>query len=373
MLKAGAAMSNFPPIFDGHNDVLLALYDPEPGKARTFFTRSDIGHLDLPRAQAGNLAGGFFAVYVPKPKPPATSTKPAEKEKPAFPGADSEDAGHTYSWPLPPPLEYPYALQYALGMIGLLYRIEAEAQGAARIVRTVADIDACRARGALAMILHLEGAEPIDPDLLTLPVFYAAGLRSIGMVWSRPNAFAHGVPFAFPAGPDIGPGLTEAGKRLVRDCNQLGIMLDLSHLNAAGFWDVARLSDAPLVATHSAVHAICASPRNLTDDQLDAIAASGGVVGINFHTGFLRADGRANLPTSLVEIVRHIDYVANRCGIDHVAFGSDFDGAPVPGDLADVAGLPRLMAALAAHGYDGAALAKIAHGNWLRVLHTTWK
>jgi membrane dipeptidase len=335
MLKAGAAMSNFPPIFDGHNDVLLALYDPEPGKARTFFTRSDIGHLDLPRAQAGNLAGGFFAVYVPKPKPPATSTKPAEKEKPAFPGADSEDAGHTYSWPLPPPLEYPYALQYALGMIGLLYRIEAEAQGAARIVRTVADIDACRARGALAMILHLEGAEPIDPDLLTLPVFYAAGLRSIGMVWSRPNAFAHGVPFAFPAGPDIGPGLTEAGKRLVRDCNQLGIMLDLSHLNAAGFWDVARLSDAPLVATHSAVHAICASPRNLTDDQLDAIAASGGVVGINFHTGFLRADGRANLPTSLVEIVRHIDYVANRCGIDHVAFGSDFDGAPVPGDLAD--------------------------------------
>jgi membrane dipeptidase len=258
-------------------------------------------------------------------------------------------------------------------MVGTLYRIEAEAQGAARIVRTVADIEACLASGVLAMILHFEGADPLDPDLLSVPVLYAAGLRSIGIVWSRPNAFATGVPFAYPAGPDIGPGLTAAGKRLVQACNALGIMLDLSHLNTAGFWDVAKLSNAPLVATHSGVHALCASPRNLTDDQLDAIAASGGLVGINFHTGFLREDGRAKRPTSLSEIVRHLDYVVARCGIDHVAFGSDFDGATMPGDLKDVAGLPMLMQALADRGYDRAALTKIAHGNWLRVLRATWK
>ncbi len=361
-------MSNFPLVFDGHNDVLLALYDPAPGKERAFFTRSEIGHIDLPRAQEGGLCGGFFAVYEPNPKPPAA------KAKSLFPGAEMEEAANfTYSVPLPPALEHPYALAYAMGMIGTLYRIEAEAQGAARIVRTLAEIEACMATGALAMILHFEGAEPLDPELLALPVFYAAGLRSIGIVWSRPTAFASGVPFAFPAGPDIGPGLTDAGKRLVQACNALGIMLDLSHLNEAGFWDVVKLSTAPIVATHSGVHALCASPRNLTNDQLDAIAASGGVVGINFNTGFLREDGRSNRPTSLSEIVRHLDYVANRCGVDHVALGSDFDGATMPGDLKDVAGLPRLLQALADRGYDSTALTKIAHGNWLRVLGATWK
>lgn len=366
-MKAGATVSNLPLVFDGHNDVLLALYDPKPGRERTFFTRSDIGHIDLPRAQEGGLGAGFFAVWEPKPKPPG------EQEKPIFPTAEMEGGDFTYDIPLPPALEYTYALAYALGMIGTLYQIEAEAQGAACIVRTVADIETCMASGALAMILHLEGAEPLDPALLSLPVFYAAGLRSIGLVWSRPNAFACGVPFAFPAGPDIGPGLTAAGMRLVPACNELGIMLDLSHLNAAGFWDVAKLSTAPLVATHSGVHALCASPRNLTDDQLDAIAASGGVVGINFNTGFLRQDGRSNQPTSLSEIVRHVDYVASRWGVDHVAFGSDFDGATMPGDLKDVAGLPRLMQALADRGYDTAALTKIAHGNWLRILRATWR
>jgi len=370
--KAIIIMSNFPPVFDGHNDVLLALYDPEPGKARSFFARSDIGHIDLPRAQAGGLGGGFFAVYEPAPRPAVPVEKPAATT-PATLADNDDDAPYSYAVPLAAPLEQPYALAYAMAMIGTLYGLEAAAQGQARIVRTVADIEACLTRGALAMILHFEGADPLDADLLSLPVFYAAGLRSIGIVWSRPNAFGTGVPFVFPASPDIGPGLTPAGQRLVAACNELGIMLDLSHLNGAGFWDVAKLSNAPLVATHSGVHAICASPRNLTDEQLDAIAASGGVVGINFHTGFLRQDGRARRPTSLIEIVRHIDYVAERCGIDHVAFGSDFDGAPVPEDLKDVAGLPRLMHALASRGYDRAALAKIAYGNWLRVLRATWK
>ena len=125
----------------------------------------------------------------------------------------------------------------------------------------------------VAMVLHFEGAEPLDTDLAALEVFYAAGLRSIGLVWSRPNAFAHGVPFAFPATPDFGPGLTAAGKRLVKACNARRIMVDLSHLNEAGFWDVARLSDAPLVASHSGAHVLCPSSRNLTDKQLDAIGA----------------------------------------------------------------------------------------------------
>jgi membrane dipeptidase len=153
----------------------------------------------------------------------------------------------------------------------------------------------------------------------------------------------------------------------------MGIMIDLSHLNEKGFWDVAELSNAPLVATHSGVHALSPTPRNLTDAQLDAIAQSGGVAGVNFHTGFLRADGRADQETSLAEIVNHVDYMVARMGIDHVALGSDFDGATMPQDLKDAAGLPKLVEALQDRGYTGEDLAKIAHGNWVRVLRQTWK
>jgi membrane dipeptidase len=191
-------------------------------------------------------------------------------------------------------------------------------------------------------------------------------------VWSRPNAFAHGVPFDFPRGPDTGPGLTAAGKRLVKACNRLGVLVDLSHLNEAGFWDVARISGAPLVATHSAAWALSSSPRNLTDAQLDAVGKSGGIVGINFHKGFLRADGNPDERTSLSEVVRHARYVADRIGVEHVGLGSDFDGAKMPEDLGDVTGLPRLVDGLRAAGFDSADVVRIAHGNWLRVLEETW-
>jgi len=225
----------------------------------------------------------------------------------------------------------------------------------------------------LAAILHFEGAEAIDPELNALHVFYQAGLRSLGIVWSRPTAFGHGVPFAFPHSPDTGPGLTDAGKQLVRACNRLGIMIDLSHLNEQGFWDVARLSDAPLVATHSNAHALCASTRNLTDKQLDAIKESDGMVGLNFACGFLREDGANDADTPLEVMVRQIAYLAEQVVIDRVGFGSDFDGAKIPRELGDVVGMPKLIAALRAHGFDDAALRKIAYENWLRVLRKTWK
>src|SRR5690606_26678002 len=128
---------------------------------------------------------------------------------------------------------------------------------------------------------------------------YAAGLRSVGIVWSRQNAFGTGVPFRHNADPDIGPGLTGAGKELVRVCNAMGVMIDLSHLNAAGFRDVAAISDRPLVATHSNVHAVSPHARNLTDWQLAAIRESGGVAGLNYACGFLRPDGAMRTDTEI--------------------------------------------------------------------------
>jgi microsomal dipeptidase-like Zn-dependent dipeptidase len=120
------------------------------------------------------------------------------------------------------------------------------------------------------------------------------GLRSLGPVWSLSNAFGHGVPFLCPSSPDTGPGLTDVGKELTRACNRLRILIDLSHLNERGFWDVAAISKAPLVATHSNAHALSPHSRNLTDKQLTAIGETGGMVGVNFATSYLRP-GSANV------------------------------------------------------------------------------
>ncbi len=234
-------------------------------------------------------------------------------------------------------------------------------------MRDVADLDACLAGEALGAVLHFEGAEPIDPALDALDVWYAAGLRSLGIVWSRPNAFGHGVPFRFPSSPDTGPGLTEAGVALVRRCNELGVAIDLSHLNEAGFWDVARVSERPLIASHSGVHALCPAARNLTDDQLDAIAASGGLVGVNFDVGSLRADGGDDPDTPLSRIADHARYIADRCGVDHVALGSDLDGAKMPRELVDASGFPLVLAALEAAGFEDDEVDRIAWRNWRRV------
>jgi membrane dipeptidase len=221
-------------------------------------------------------------------------------------------------------------------------------------------------------VLHFEGAEPIDAGLESLEHWYAAGLRSLGPVWSRPTAFGHGVPFMFPAHPDTGPGLTAAGHELVRRCAELGILVDLSHLNEAGFWDVARLDVGPLVASHSGAHALCGSSRNLTDGQLDAIANSGGLVGIVYACLFLRPDGADEADTPLDLIARHAAYVAERIGVEHVALGSDFDGATIPDELRDVAGVPKLLEALRDAGFGEDELRAIAWDNWRRILGACW-
>jgi membrane dipeptidase len=347
------------PVFDGHNDLLLRLYRKNPAEAARVFLEGDGGgHLDLPRMRRGGFIGGFFAIFVPDPDDD--------------PRADDQMVNPSYDLPLPPPLERAYAQGATLHMAAILLQVERESRGAVRVCRSAADLDACRASDAVAAVLHIEGAEAIDPDLHMLEVLHAAGLRSLGPVWSRNNPFGNGVPFRFPSTGDIGPGLTDHGRALVRRCNRLRIMVDVSHLTEAGFWDVARISDAPLVATHSNAHAICTHSRNLTDRQLDAIAESGGMVGVNFATSFIRPDGRKDARTALEDMLRHFDHLIGRLGVDGVGLGSDFDGATVPQAIGDVTGLPRLVDAMRRHGYDDATLRKLTHENWISVLKRTW-
>ena len=152
----------------------------------------------------------------------------------------------------------------------------------------------------------------------------------------------------------------------------MGVLLDLSHLNERGFWEVTETTEAPLVATHSNAHALCPTTRNLTDRQLEAIRDSGGMVGVNFAVGFLREDGRDEEDTPLETVVRHVNYLVERLGIERVGFGSDFDGAKMPHEIGDASGLPKLLEALRDRGYDTNALKKLTHENWLRVLRETW-
>jgi membrane dipeptidase len=340
------------PVFDGHNDALTQADHANLARGRSG------GHLDLPRMRAGGMRGGIFAVF---------TRSPGDNSDKRLPGRDGP-----YAEPLAAPIGQELAAAAATAAAGRLLRLERE--GELTVARTIADVDAALDDDSPPVaVLHLEGAEAIDADLEALDQWYAAGLRSLGPVWSRTNAFAHGVPFVFPSSPDIGPGLTEAGTKLVAACAELGILLDLSHLNEAGFWDVARFDAGPLVASHSGAHAICAASRNLTDPQLDAIGASDGLVGIVFATPFLRPDFADDPKTPITLIADHARYVADRIGVAHVALGSDFDGATIPAELGGAAGLPKLVAALAAVGFSDQEIAAICWHNWRRVLDSWWR
>lgn len=345
-----------PAIFDGHNDVLLRLYQAGGLSETESFLSGRDSAIDLPKALAGGFGGGFFAVYIPSPID--KELKMEEMEKPS------------YDLPLPEAIDWEDALPVAMAIAAILFDLENK--GALKVCRTVTDIRKALAANKIAAIFHMEGAEAIDQDLHTLEVLYQAGLRSIGPVWSRPTIFGHGVPFRFPSDPDTGPGLTDHGLRLVRRCDDLGVMIDMSHLNAAGFWDVARHSTKPLVATHSNAHAICPHSRNLTDDQLAAIKESDGMVGLNFAVAFLRDDGRMLADVPLEQMLRQLDYLIDHLGEDRVGLGSDYDGAVVPKDVTTTADLPNLRQAMAKHGYDDALMTKLCHKNWLRVLEKTW-
>lgn len=354
------------PVFDGHNDTILHLAIKSPGTEKDFLTGRE-GHIDLPKARAGGLAGGLFAMFVPSPN----WTKEIRWRVTGPDGEPVRSKGRDV--PMAGRVSQPAAMNAVMTMMASLLRLQKLCRGQVKVVKTHRQLVSAMEGGKLAAVMHMEGAEAIKKDLDALGVLYEAGIRSLGPVWSRPNAFGYGVPFNFPDPPDLGPGLTRAGKDLVRECNRLGVMVDLSHLNEKGFWDVVDLSRAPIVASHSGVWKLCRSPRNLTDDQLKAIGESGGIVGINFARAFLRKDGEYDRRTTVKEIAKHVEYVAEKVGVDHVGFGSDFDGTQVPQDMKDASGLPLLMEELKGRGFKRPALMKIAHGNWLRVLKETWK
>jgi membrane dipeptidase len=359
------------PFFDGHNDTAQRLreYIPPDSSADAhapidFLAHNSTGHLDLPRARLGHLQGGIFALFAPSPSSPS-------------------DLTHTpsgYHVRMARPLLPTHAAAAIRRQLSGLQSLIARASGQLRLCTTVPQLQQSFASDTFAILLHMEGADALTPDApphtgpdsaLTLEQLYTQGLRSLGIVWSRPNAYGHGVPFAYPQSPDIGPGLTDAGKALVRNCNRLGVLIDCAHLNERGFLDVAAISHAPLVVSHACAHSITPSARNLSSRQLDAIRDTDGLVGVNLAVHDVRPDGDRNPDTPLTLVADQFARLVDHLGEDRVALGSDFDGATIPNAIGDASGLQRLAAALHARGFNHATLRKLARDNWLRVLGLT--
>lgn len=241
---------------------------------------------------------------------------------------------------------------------------------------TYADILRNKEEGKISSILTLEDAAPIGADLSRLDEFYQLGVRMICLTWNYENALAfpnrfHLLPDGKPDDrtPNTETGLTELGKEAVKKMNKLGIAVDVSHLSDKGFYDVLTVTDKPIVASHSNARACAPHIRNLTDDMLYKLAENGGITGMNYATYFLHEDkaiGRNTVP----QLVRHIQYIKDKIGIDHIALGSDFDGISPDLELNSADKLPSLITALSNEGFTDTEIQKITSENALRVFRT---
>lgn len=231
--------------------------------------------------------------------------------------------------------------------------------------RSVSEIAGNARRGLISSILTVEDAVALEGRLSTLDEWYAKGVRMATLLWNYENELG------FPHSRDpeqMGRGLKAFGKDVVRRMNELGMIIDVSHLSDGGVRDVARLSRQPFVASHSCARALCDHSRCLSDELLRLIAERGGVIGLNFFGIFLREGSEVTL---IEDIVRHALHIRDKAGMEALAFGSDFDGISSRLEFGDYAGMPRLAAALEKH-FTPREMEKFCSGNALRVMREVW-
>lgn len=276
--------------------------------------------LDIPRMRAGGLDAAFFAVDTTRP--------------------------------------WGNHLLYAMDALGYLIREVEEHPADLRIARRAADIARAKAEGKLAVLLAIENSNALEQSPHVLPLLYQLGVRTLTLTHSDRAWAGDGCEV------ENGGGLTRFGKMVVAQMNELGMLVDVSHLNERGFWDVVSCSEAPLIASHSCCRSLCDHPRNLSDEQLQALAEKGGVVGLTFVPSFVDAH-----TPSLERFLDHLDHAVQVGGIDSVGLGSDFDGG---GDLLpDATAYPEITLGLAERGYPAEAIRKVLGENHLRLLRRT--
>lgn len=306
-------------VVDLHCDTLLDVHS----KKRDIAIRSGVGHIDLPRLQEGGVDVQVFAAFI----------HPKEAQR---------------------------GFARAAELIDTLDRLVAMHGQILGRATTVAEIESLLAEGKLAAILSIENAVAVEHELSNVERLYRRGVRIMSLTWNLSNYLADG------AQEERHGGLTPFGREVVARMQDLGMVIDVSHLSARSFWDVLTASRGPVIATHSNAAGLTPHPRNLSDDQLRAIARRGGVVGVNFYPPFTGG-------AALAQVLAHADYLVKVMGVDHVALGSDFDGFSqrVRG-LEDVSKLPNLTAGLLARGYSPTQVRKIVGGNALRVFRQVW-
>jgi len=335
----------------------------------------DFGHISLDKARAGNLGAEFFSIWVD----PETNQ------------------GHF--------------AKHTLDLIDSVYQQAARHPDRMVMAYSVADIERAHKEKKLAVLMGIEGGHSIENDIRLLRDFYRLGVRYMTLSWSNTNEWADSSGDVDE--PKIQPhnGLTDFGKKVVLEMNRLGMMVDISHVADKTFWDVIAVTKAPVIASHSSARALVSAPRNMTDDMLRAVAKNGGVVDVNFYSGFLdqnywnisqaqkkdeeaavhdyveklKAEGKtpsyldkekiqrqwvAKRPRPPFKVlIDHIDHMVKVAGVDHVALGSDFDGVSgaTPQGIDSAADLPKITQALLERGYSAGDIHKILGGNVLRV------
>ena len=336
---------------------------------------NDIGHLSLDKARRGNLGAEFFSIWVE----PETN--------------QGHFARHTFD------------------LIDSVYEQAARHPDRMRMAFSVADIERAHKEHKLAALMGIEGGHSIENDIHLLRDYYRLGVRYMTLSWSNTNEWADSSGDIDDPKVQHHNGLTDFGKQVVLEMNRLGMMVDISHVADKTFWDAIATTKAPVIASHSSARALTNAPRNMTDEMLKAVAKNGGVVQVNFYSGFVdenyrkasepvgkqaaeairifeekqKAVGKtvsyieldrierewaAKIPRPpLKSLIDHIDHIAKIAGIDHVGLGSDFDGVAgaTPAGIDSAADLPKISQALLDRGYSAEEIKKILGGNILRV------
>lgn len=308
-----------PWVIDGHCD---SIGDYIRGK-RTLRLGNEGGHWDLERAKAGGMILQIMACFIESEFKPGLASR------------------------------------RGLELIHSAQRFINENQDGVFLIRCQQDLNQLPSPDKLGILLCVEGGEVLGESLFMLDIIYELGVRALGLTWNQRNALADGV------GEQTNSRLTRLGQSVIRRMNELGMLIDVSHLNEAGFWNVLELSAAPIVASHSCAYAVCEHPRNLTDEQLKALARNHGLVGVNFYARFLTEKGEATLD----HVVQHIAHIAEVAGVETIGLGSDFDGIDqAPRGLEDATKYPNLAEALRKAGFREEEIAQIFFKNFRRLL-----
>ena len=327
LLARARALHREVPLIDGHNDYPWALRE---NNAERDFNKLDIRmpqpkiHTDIPRLRAGGVGGQFWSVYVPVM------------------------------------LQGPAAIRATLEQIDVVHRMVRKYPDTFELATTAGDVERIFKAGRIASLIGMEGGHSIDTSLATLRMFHAAGARYLTLTHSA------NVPWA-DSGTDMPKlgGLSRFGEEVVREMNRLGMMVDLSHTSPDTMQDAIRVSEAPVIFSHSDARALNDHGRNVPDDVLRLLPKNGGIVMVTFVPGFLTKDGKA----TLADAANHMDHIRKVAGPDHVGIGGDFDGiTTVPVGLEDVSTYPALTAELLRRGWPEADVRKALGLNMLRVM-----